>query len=98
VYLRELGMPLAFNRFQADFSGINNHRPPHEDSLFISAICHKAFLEVNEKGTEAAAATAAALSPRSSVPPTPPIPVFRADPCFSGAWLIRRGRVDPGSR
>ena len=34
--LTALGMPLAFTRFQANFSGINGHEPPHEDSLFIS--------------------------------------------------------------
>jgi serpin B len=58
--LRALGMPLAFTRF-ADFSGINGHEPPAPDSLFISALYHQAFVEVNEKGTEAAAATAVAL-------------------------------------
>ena len=45
-----LGMPLAFNRFQADFSGINGHEPPHEESLFISAVFHKAFVEVERGG------------------------------------------------
>ncbi len=39
-----LGMPLAFARFRADFSGINGQEPPSEDSLFISAVFHKAFV------------------------------------------------------
>ena len=56
--LTALGMPLAFIRFQADFSGINGHEPPNVDSLFISAVVHEAFVEVSEEGTEAAAATA----------------------------------------
>jgi serpin B len=56
--LRSLGMPLAFTPFQADFSGINGHEPPHEESLFVSDVFHKAMVEVNEEGTTAAAATA----------------------------------------
>jgi serine protease inhibitor len=82
--LTALGMPLAFARFQADFSGINGREPPAEDSLFISTVVHKAFVEANEEGTEAAAATAAlmaeAAASRSSKPP--PVPVFRADHPF----------------
>jgi serpin B len=80
--LTVLGMPLAFTRFQADFSGINGHEPPHEDSLFISAVFHRAFVEVNEEGTEAAAATAVSmLMVGSALRPSkpPPVPIFRAD-------------------
>ena len=100
-----LGMPLAFTRSQADFSGINGHEPPHEDSLFISAVFHKAFVETNEEGTEAAAATAVAMAPTSaryrSKPP--PVPIFRADHPFlfairdraSGAFLFLGRMADP---
>jgi serpin B len=83
--LRALGMPIAFTRSQADFSGINGHEPPHEDSLFISAVFHKTFVELNEEGTEAAAATASAMigSARFHRPTMPPpIPIFRADHPF----------------
>jgi len=59
--LRAIGMPLAFDRERADFSGINGHVPPHEDALSISSVLHKAFVEVNEEGTEAAAVTSASL-------------------------------------
>jgi serpin B len=51
--LATLGMPDAFNPDKADFSGMTE-----KNDLSISAIIHKAFVAVDEKGTEAAAATA----------------------------------------
>ncbi len=101
-----LGMPLAFTRFQADFSGINGLEPPDEESLFLSAVFHKAFVEVNEEGTEAAAATAVALrAPTMSLRPSRPrpVPIFRADHPFlfairdrkSGAILLLGRMADP---
>ena len=99
VDLREqliaLGMPLAFKRTQADFSGINGHTPPDEDSLSIGSVFHKAFVEVNEQGTEAAAATAATILMLGSALPSfePPIPVFRADHPFLFAIRDRRTGV-----
>ena len=77
--LKSMGMKDAFSS-NADFSGINGKR-----DLFISAVIHKAFVEVNEEGTEAAAATGVVMR-LTSVGPAP-IPVFRADHPF--LFLIR---------
>lgn len=50
--LEQLGMVTAFKGREADFSPINGKR-----DLFVSAVLHKAYVDVNEVGTEAAAAT-----------------------------------------
>jgi len=55
--LATLGMTDAFDPDKADFSGMTE-----KDDLYISEILHKAFVAVDEKGTEAAAATAAIVA------------------------------------
>jgi serine protease inhibitor len=82
--LAALGMPLAFDQSRADFSGINGHELPSPKALFIAHVLHKAFVEVNEKGTEAAAATAVEMRRigRALGSRPRPIPIFRADHPF----------------
>jgi serpin B len=73
--LKAMGMVDAFGN--ADFSGMAR------EPLFIAAVLHKAFVKVNEEGTEAAAATAVVVA--RGMPTRPP--VFRADHPF--LFLIR---------
>jgi serpin B len=84
--LKAMGMPSAFDANTADFSGMTG-----EKNLFISAVLHKAFVDVNEEGTEAAAATGVVMMPMAArVNPEPP-PIFRADHPF--VFLIRDNRT-----
>jgi serpin B len=82
--LQALGMEAPFASGKADFSGIDGIKPPADQALFISAVLHKAFVDVNEEGTEAAAATAVGMVGAGM--PRPP-PVFRADHPF--VFMIR---------
>jgi serpin B len=67
--LSGMGMPIAFSPDEADFSGMTGN---HE--LFISDVLHKAFVAVDEAGTEAAAATAVVVG-TTSMPVEPPVEV-----------------------
>ncbi len=76
-YLQNLGMHEAFNA-GADFSKMT----PSND-LWISSVVHKAFIEIDEEGTEAAEATAVIMTIESVGPHTPPKPKeFIADHPF----------------
>ena len=94
--LAAMGMPDAFSG-NADFSGMDGKR-----LFFISAVIHKAFVDVNEKGTEAAAATAVVMTTTAVMPHEPP-KVFRADHPFifvirhnsSGTILFLGRLIDP---
>ena len=72
--LSDLGMPTAFTN-SADFSGMTGTK-----DLKIDKVIHQAFIEVNEEGTEAAAATGIGVGMQTSMPRPPPI--FKADHPF----------------
>ena len=55
--LKRMGMPLAFDRAKADFSGMTDR-----ERLHIAAVIHEAVVEVDEQGTVAAAATAVVMA------------------------------------
>jgi serpin B len=65
--LQRLGVRTAFSPGQADFSGITTDEP-----LYINAVLHKAFIDVGEMGTEAAAATAVTMRTLALVRKPPP--------------------------
>jgi serpin B len=78
--LADMGMPIAFSG-AADFSGMTGT----PDLLYISEVIHKAFVSVDEAGTEAAAATAVIME-RSAIIPEPPVKVTLDRPFI---FLIR---------
>jgi len=80
--LRTLGLTDAFDLARADFSGMDGNR-----DLYIGAVLHKAFVSVDEDGTEAAAATAVIMGV-TSAPVGEPI-TFTVDRPF--IYLIRDG-------
>jgi len=82
--LAEMGMPIAFSS-GADFSGMTGN-----PELFISDVVHKAFVAVDEAGTEAAAATAVIMD--LTAVPEPPVEVTLDRPFI---FLIRD--IDTGA-
>ena len=85
--LDKLGIHDAFRPKIADFTGMEVN-VSREDSLSISEVLHKAYVDVDEKGTEAAAATAVTMTRTLSAKPVSPPPTpFRADHPF--LFLIR---------
>ncbi len=93
--LSALGMSDAFDEFRANFAGMDGQ----PDNLYIAAVLHKAFIEVNEEGSEAAAATAVVMAKRAM----PLTSTFRADHPFlffirerqSGSILFMGRVVNP---
>jgi serine protease inhibitor len=82
--LMSMGVVDAFDIDKANLAGIDGR----DDWLYISAVIHKAFIDVNEEGSEAAAATAGVMSLLSV---GPPLPAFRADHPF--VFLMRDKRT-----
>ncbi len=98
--LSAMGMPTAFSS-AADFSGMDGAQ-----DLYINDVYHKAYIEVNEQGTEAAAATGAVMNMMAVAPGSQePVPVFRADHPFlfliqdnnTGTILFAGQMADPTS-
>lgn len=92
--LKALGMEIAFDPEQSDFSAMT------ETPATISQVKHKTFIEVNEEGTEAAAATSVGIV-ATSVPP-PPFSMVVDRPFFcairdneTGTILFMGSIVDP---
>jgi len=83
--LIEMGMADLFDSKQADLSGISGQK-----DLFVSDVVHKTFIDVNEEGCEAAAATAMVFTTYCCNPDPPP-PPFVADHPF--IYLIRDNRT-----
>ncbi len=81
--LSDMGMPSAFSLPPADFSGMTGKK-----DLFISKVIHKAFVDVNEEGTEAAAATAVVMEQLAVSKPL----TFRADHPF--VFVIRENKTE----
>ena len=80
--LSDMGMPAAFR--PGGLTGMSD--APEAAALYLSHVGHKAFVHVNEEGTEAAAASAV-MGQLAGAIIEPPIPVFRADRPF--LFLIR---------
>jgi serpin B len=76
--LRSMGMEDAFDPARADFSGMVEGTPP--EALFIGDVLHKAFISVDENGTEAAAATVVGMV--GAAAPTEEPPEVRIDRPF----------------
>ncbi len=98
--LQALGMKQAFDRDLANFDGMC---ASGSAGLYISKVAHKAFVEVNEQGTEAAAATGAGFAYYSLPEDKPFKPTVRADRPFlfairdvkTGTILFVGRMVDP---
>jgi serpin B len=92
--LAAMGMPVAFDPETADFSGMDGRR-----DLYVQTVVHQGFVEVNEEGTEAAAATGVGVGVTSAPP------MFLADHPFlhlirdnlTGSVLFLGRIVDPSA-
>ncbi len=100
--LQTLGMKTAFDKppGSANFDGIAPRKP--DDYLFISEVFHKTFIAIDEKGAEAAAATAVTMARATAAPRNEPIEVkvdrpflFAIQHVSSGACLFLGRVVDP---
>jgi serpin B len=99
--LVKMGMTEPFDAAKANFRGMTDN----PEGLFISRVIHKAFVEVDEEGTEAAAATSVVLAPGARLA-NPPLPkTFKADHPFlfvikheATGTILFLGRVEDPTR
>lgn len=98
--LEQLGMETAFSE-SADFSGMVE---PSAEPVSISDVIHKAFVAVDEKGTEAAAATAVIVGATSAMPEEQPVKMVFDHPFLfvirdreSGLFLFMGNVINPQS-
>ena len=96
--LTALGMGIAFDAARADLSGIIKT----SENVFISEVKHKTFVEVNEEGTEAAAATSVGVFTTSAPQPRKPFRMIVDHPFFcvlrdnkTGTLLFMGSIYDP---
>jgi serpin B len=96
--LKALGMGVAFDPARANFTGIAQA----SENVFISRVKHKTFAEVNEEGTEAAAATSVEMSVTSVMRPPKTFRMIIDHPFFfairdnkTGTMLFMGSIVDP---
>jgi serpin B len=102
--LKAMGMPAAFDPLKADFTAMANPARTGEPGLYIGRVIHQATIDVDEKGTEAAAATAVEMVTGGPGDESAPI-VIRADHpflCFvtdlaTGAVLFMGQVADPSA-
>ena len=95
--LAKMGMPVAFDPGRADFSGITT-----QERLYISKVVHQAEISVDEKGTEASAATAVEAAPTGVRPQLAWLKVdrpfiFAVRDANTGAILFLGRVVDPSA-
>jgi len=93
--LSALGMSIAFSPGLADFANLSDAR----DDLYISSVLQKTFVNVNEEGTEAAAATSVTVGV-TSAPPSVRVDrpfLFAIRERLSGTILFVGAIVDPPS-
>lgn len=100
--LASMGVPSTFSKYGADFSGVSGKK-----DVYVNLAIHKTFLNVDEKGSEAAAATAIMMMPSIAAPGKTPEPlIFRADHPFvffiydnQNGLILFMGKVfDPSSQ
>ena len=71
--LSDMGMPLAFDVYSADFSNLGSYE---ENNIYIGRVLHKTYIEVAERGTKAGAVTVVEMKAGSAAPPDEPKEVY----------------------